>query len=89
MKQIFSGIPNLTIEYKAHDTSIKDSSSFRNTENVPSASHPPRFERRTDFRTPRERPDWGERREREFRPPRDKPEWATDTRRDFRCVSFF
>jgi len=36
MREILSDIPNLTIEYKCHDTSIKDNTSFRHTEQVTS-----------------------------------------------------
>jgi len=34
MRQILADIPNVTIEYKCHDTSIKDNTSFRNTEQL-------------------------------------------------------
>jgi len=32
MKTIFASIPNLVLEYKAHDASMKDNSSFRNAD---------------------------------------------------------
>jgi len=35
LQQIFGDVPNLMMEYKGHDTSIKDQSSFRNTELSP------------------------------------------------------
>eukprot|EP01119_Soliformovum_irregulare_P016896 TRINITY_DN4955_c1_g1_i1.p1 TRINITY_DN4955_c1_g1~~TRINITY_DN4955_c1_g1_i1.p1 ORF type:complete len:327 (-),score=72.77 TRINITY_DN4955_c1_g1_i1:42-1022(-) len=34
MKEIFAQLPGLTMEYKAHDTSLKDHTSFRNAEQV-------------------------------------------------------
>jgi len=34
MKEIFSNTPEISIEYKCHDSSIKDNTSFRNTEQV-------------------------------------------------------